>query len=1683
MFKHTFIRLFSIVFNNVSLLIGLFFFFSFVAKAQYGNEWIDYSQRYYFLKVTQEGIYRIDQNTLINSGIPTNIDPRRFQVFGRGVEIPVYVQGESDGVFDAGDFIEFYAQPNDGWLDSIIYDTPSNQPNPYYSVITDTAYYYLTWNNSTNNLRVQEENDINYGAYTPANYFFREQIYKQGFSGYSSDYYFGEVIAGSVYNARYSFAAGWLDAAFTYGQTRSANFSTPHIYTSGPAAKLTTVVTSQSNPTQTITDHHLKILYNNVNLLFDTLLEGYTQIYKELTLNNSFLLSSTSINFRAENDLSPAPPANTRMAIAYAKLRYPQQYNFEGQSSFRFIVPNSAQAKTYMDAVNFSATSAVLYDVTNGKRIVVQNISGNFKALIPNAASGEKTCFISSTNNVVTLNSLIPVKGSGLFTNYSITSADYLIITHSSLLAECYNYALYRNSKGHTTIVVDIEELYHQFGYGVRKHPWAIRGFAKYALQNWSLKPEYLFLVGKSVHARMMRNNLTHYNSCLVPSLGNNSSDVLLTSGLSGNFLEPALATGRLAAKTTSDVINYYNKIVHHENPDVNPAEWMKYVAHFCGGTNQAEQQMLLNYLNGYKATIQDTLFGASVIEVIKNVTQPIQMSLTDSIRNLVNNGVSLMTFFGHAAGSSFDINLDPVETYSNFKKYPLILANSCFVGDVHQTGFTTSEDWVLTPNKGAIGFIASVGAGLPPYLNIYSGELYKNFAYKNYHGAVGKSIKSTIGEVQYYSSDAMFHTHLLEMTLHGDPALKLHGQDKPDLMLAEPRVFFSPGYVSTALDSFTVNVVVTNLGRATAQQYITEVIRKFQDGTTDTLIKTINGAFYKDTVVFKFPTDLNRGGGLNTFYITADITGAIDELNENNNFVVKTLFINSDDLFPVYPYKFAVVPKQGVTLKASTADPFAPSRFYRIELDTTDLFNSPVKQSTVIYSSGGVVTWTPSLLQNMPDSMVYFWRTSPDSISSNNSFKWKESSFQYIPDKSGWGQAHHFQFKDDFFYFINYLRNPRVFAFDTTAKDLSATNIGNPVNSAQTFAIGYSIEAQLQDYATCGGSPGIYVAVIDSVTLKPWLTRVPGPNGDTLNPNNNFGNANDWTNCRSREEAYFVYFINNPTQMNSLVNFLNNTVPCGNYVLAWSVFNPLYSQWPGALHSAFQSLGAPDMTSYNDSLPFIFFGKKCYPNTADFVLGDSSNATITLNQYLKNSIPYGTVTSTIIGPAKKWNSIHMRQYPLEINSADSVSTKIYGIDANGIASPVYVFQNDSIDYLNLNSLVDANIYPYLKLELYKRDDVLRTAPQLNRWQVLYDPVPEAALSPAITYSYHADTIHEGDIVKMKIAVKNISEIDMDSLNIQFFVDQPNGSRNVVQYGKHRPLKADSVLVAELEFNSKNYRGQNTLWIEVNPKDNNWQLEQYHFNNIGYRSFFVIKDNINPILDVTFDGTHIINGDIVSPSPLINIKLKDENKFLALNDTSKFRVYIKDPNGLSQRIYFTGANGNEQMRFYPAQLPKNSCRIEYKGDFKTDGMYELRVQASDMSDNVSGDADYSIQFEVINKSTITEVLNYPNPFSTSTRFVFTLTGSQIPSDFKIQILTVTGKVVKELFLEDLGTIRIGRNITEYAWDGTDNFGDRLANGVYLYRVVTKINGQDIEKRNTNADQFFHKGFGKMYLMR
>src|SRR5205085_2993254 len=115
----------------------------------------------------------------------------------------------------------------------------------------------------------------------------------------------------------------------------------------------------------------------------------------------------------------------------------------------------------------------------------------------------------------------------------------------------------------------------------------------------------------------------------------------------------------------------------------------------------------------------------------------------------------------------------------------------------------------------------------------------------------------------------------------------------------------------------------------------------------------------------------------------------------------------------------------------------------------------------------------------------------------------------------------------------------------------------------------------------------------------------------------------------------------------------------------------------------------------------------------------------------------------------------------------------------------------------------------------------------------------------------------------------------------------------------------------------------NSLWIEANPNESGFhQPEKYHFNNFAEVKYQVDRDKINPILDVTFDGVHILNDDIVSGKPQINIQLHDENKFLALNDTDAFNVYLTVPNSSTPtEIEWTNVAFGQSMRFTPAQLP------------------------------------------------------------------------------------------------------------------------------------------------------------------
>ena len=104
-----------------------------------------------------------------------------------------------------------------------------------------------------------------------------------------------------------------------------------------------------------------------------------------------------------------------------------------------------------------------------------------------------------------------------------------------------------------------------------------------------------------------------------------------------------------------------------------------------------------------------------------------------------------------------------------------------------------------------------------------------------------------------------------------------------------------------------------------------------------------------------------------------------------------------------------------------------------------------------------------------------------------------------------------------------------------------------------------------------------------------------------------------------------------------------------------------------------------------------------------------------------------GYIASEIIGPATKWNSLHWKYTSLTVN--DSIALKVVGIKANGTIDTLTTFYSDNFDVLNLDTYADASVYQRLKLVALMKDNSFHIAPQLKKWQVMFDPVPECAIN------------------------------------------------------------------------------------------------------------------------------------------------------------------------------------------------------------------------------------------------------------------------------------------------------------------------------------------------------------------
>jgi hypothetical protein len=1685
------------------ILLPLLICTSFITKAQvYNNEWIDYTKVYYKFSVGANGLYRISQPDLNAIGLGST-PAENFQLWRNGKEIPIYTS-VATGAFSGSDYIEFWGEMNDGKPDNALYLNPDYQLNDHWSLQTDTTFYFLTVNPSGNNKRlVNTTNNIAGNTLSPEPYF----TFTLG------NYFNSKINAGNsaivennyIYSSAYDKGEGWTSGDIGTGATLSISHNNLHVYNSGPAPTFS--INAAGN---NINTRSFRVNINSVQVV-----QQEMDYYDYVKNQTSFSLATLTSGNAVVNIINDCATSGDRMVVAQYELNYPRQFNFDNLKSFVFTLPANINGN-YLQITNFSfgSTAPVLYDITNGARYVADISNPSFIQVVLQPSSVDRKLVLVSEDN----SNINPISSfqTRNFIDYRASQGNYLIISHQSLFTASNgsnpvdDYRAYRSSPAggsYNVKVYDIDQLVDQFAFGIKKHPLSVKNFIQFALNNYAATPKFVFLIGKGTNYVDYRSNENSPSTTtkinleklnLVPTFGYPASDNLL-SCFQGNNI-PVVPIGRLSVISGDEINIYLKKVKDYEaaqafsSPTIADKAWIKNVMHVAGADDAPTQNILDQLMSNYKSIISDTLFGGNVTSFSKSSPDPVQLLASDQIKQLFHDGLSIILYFGHSSASSLDFNLDDPAAYDNTGKYPIFIALGCNAGNLYNfdqtrllTKPTISENFVLTPDKGSVAFLATTSLGIVQYLDIFNNSNYKSLSTTKYRAGIGEIMQDAIRRTFAITTQNDFYAriHCEQISLNGDPALKYNAQPKPDYVIENQLVKVSPSFISVSQNSFKVDAKMLNMGKAVDSNIVVEIKRTFPNNTTQIIRDTIRGIRYIDSISLNLPIIANRDKGLNKITITVDADNKVDELYETNNSVSVDVFIYDDAATPVYPPNFAIVNKQNIKLIASTANPFAASSQYTMEMDTTEFFSSPFKVTRSVTSVGGELEFTPNL--TFTDSTVYYWRVAP--VPASGAPKWTNASFIYLANSDeGFNQSHFFQHTKSDEQNIILDSASRAWKFDSLTNNLLIRNAIFPTAATQQG----DFTVAVNDNAFIGGGCAyneVIINVFDGNSFKPMLNNYSGAQG--------LYNSMIST-CHSGTDNNFEYLFSDSASRRNAFTFLNNIVPDGAYVVIRANVNPTASAnvypstWKSedqprygvgnTLYDLLVNSGFTTIDSFNTARTWIFAYRRnnsqFLPRTV-FSEGNFDKILLSLNCVTSDTLGY--TTSPALGPAKKWKQLHWRGKSQDATSGDNPTIDVYGVDLAGNELLVYSGINQSSQDFDLSAL-DATVYPYLKLKMRNIDSVNYTPYQLSYWRLNCIPVPEGAIAPNIVFQMDT-AVDVGQPANFKIAFKNVSDAAFDSLKVSLVITDKNNVPNIVPIPRQKPLVAGDTLTISTTINTKNLPGTNNLFINFNP--NYDQPEQYLFNNFAYKTLYVKPDSLNPLLDVTFDGQHILNKDIVSSKPHVMVKLKDEAKWMVLTDTSLLTLKVLYPDGTLHSFYFN----NDTLQFTPAAPApntNNTATITFLPYFQQDGEYQLIITAKDESNNQAGNIAYRIAFEVINKPMISNMLNYPNPFTTSTAFVFTLTGSEVPQNIKIEIMTITGKIVREITEDELGPLHIGRNITQFKWDGTDQYHQKLANGIYLYRVVTNLNGKSLDKYKSsddNTDQYFNKGYGKMYLMR
>ncbi len=1630
-----------------AFLIFLLLLVAFASPAQYANDWINFNQQYFKIPVSKDGVYKLTYSDLLNAGFPVNaVDPRFIQLYHRGQEQAIHIKGEADAVFNANDYLEFYGRRNDGTQDRILYKPSSNQPHSYYNLYSDTTAYFLTYTLSPpRGARMDSVQLVNVNNLPaePYQYTTRLQVYTSNYSG-------GFTASDVTQETTFGEGEGWTGKFLRQGDV--VDYVIDSVYNT---------VQSAGNPKIEIQLMGLDYISHTISVLvgstFRTLssvtFSGFSTNTIQADLNWSDVNTDGTVHVRIA--AQSATTNRNQVSVNYIKVTFPQSFDVSGLQKKTFNLEVNPSGQSYVMLTNSTQGMQLwdLTDETNITRILTTSSGNSISAVVP-GTSVTKTLLAFASKITP---QIIPVS----FRPIDPTIPNYIVITNKSLMKPASGYsdvvrsfAGYRASQAggsYDTLVVTVDQLYNQFNFG-ETSPAAIYSFMKWMVEKGS--PRYLFILGKgkdivafSPYARLPQRSGELFD--FVPSAGLPGGDFAFTAGLNGTTYDPAVPTGRLPAYNATQIAAYLNKVIELEGKPLQP--WAKELLHLSGGFHDAAELALFRtYVDGFKVIAEGTYLGGHVTTKSKS---DVGIEKIDVEEN-VNKGVNLVTFFGHSSSSNTDLDIgfvtDPVLGYNNPGKYPVFLINGCNAGTIFSEQTVFSEDWILAAGKGSRNFIASTSFSFEFTTRNYTTQFYEvAFADSVYikKGIGDIARESTKRFLANYGSNIYNNTIVQQMTLVGDPALKLFGTNLPDYAVDNGSislVSLDDQPVTSISDSFGLKIIVKNEGAVYPKPFTVRVVRTFNDNSTKTYDSAYAPVYFSDTLLFKIRNDKTVSGfGNNLFTVVIDPSKTIKELNENNNSATLSYFIPSNGTLNLYPPRYGIVATSNVNFLFQDTNLMGAQRDFQLQLDTVNTFDSPFAIKQTISAK---VLAKKSIALLSTDSTVYFWRTKPVKKIASDSSDWTVSSFIFINQSpEGWAQTKFDQLVDNSITGLLPDATSKTFDYLQTISNVDVKSIGSnspsPYTSASIKVDGIEYNLSIQGLECRDNT--INLLAFNKSSAIPY----PGITFDYL----------DLRSCGRQPKVInsFTFSEMETGKGDDLLQYVDNISQSDSVVL-FSIGDVSFSSWSSTLLTKLGDLGIADsqITSLQNGEPLIIFARKgAVPGSAKVFRSSTAPASsqdLSISKTITGKYSFAKIKSVTIGPARTW--IKFVPQVIDVQNSDVFGFTIYGVALSGEET---VIASDLTGTMDL-TFVDASVFPQLRIELNMSDNVNLSPVYLNKWFVCFESVADGLLY--YDGATDAQTVQEGQNFVGQYGFVNISNKPFyDSLRVNASMSSLIKGESTSQFRIKAPAPGDTTKFP-VTFKTVGRAGVNDISVFVNPKI---QPEQHYENNVIELAQYlnVLADHFPPIVDVTVDGRYLQNGDYVSPSPKIKVKLHDDNKFYFVTDTSKLNVLLSYPCS-STPCPFTRINfDRSDVQWSPASTARD-FEFLFSPMALPEGTYVLQVAASDASGNRNGTAPYEISFQVKNETTLVLNAVYPNPSSGTFTFNFVLSGNVLPDEFSLQIFSPEGKLLQDYSKEDVGRFIIG--INDLTWQA------QTSSGILLYSLKMSSNGKSVTQHGKLA---------------